>query len=405
MTKKKKVLVVDDASAQTRRLAALAASRSMNTEEVATDEDSEIVLPDMKDLEAEEKLSIFHQKFGGEDYKIRVEKFNKDENEWESVTNLKLAGFDSFDSLKKYGAGRYRMSLLDNGGHYVAGGRMDARISEAAIEAEKKEAAPAPDNGLTAMMTMLQAQNAQNVELLKAMIGRPAPAESKGPSLTELIAAMAGLKNLGPKEESGMGGVKGTLELMKLVKELMPEPAGEDKGGLVAELSQAVELFGKVQPMIEAKRRAQPARLAAPPTAVVAGAVAVPNVEAAPEAEADPMKPIIEKAQSYVPQLVAWASRGKDIEDAAIFVLDEVEAEIVPLVVANYRPGGIKLGNEFVFGELLKKAQDPAQVEAIFTVVPALAPYKEWFTRVIAKAVEIETEAPVEEPNGNAQSA
>lgn len=350
-------------------------------------------VPNLKDLEAEEKLAVFHAKFGGEDYKIRVEFFNKEENEWENVANLKLAGFDSFDSLKKYGAGRYRMSLLDNGGHYVAGGRMETRIAAAAVTAEKAETAPAPDQGMTAIVAMLQAQNAQNLEMIKALIGRPIP-ESKGPSLSELVATMAGLRNLAPKEDGGMGGVKGTLELMKLMKDIMPAPA-ESEGGVMSEVSQAVELFTKVAPMIEARRqgRVAPPRPAASPAPMVAGgAIVTPSPELAPEVEPEsPMKPIIEKAESYVPTLTSWAARGKDIEDAADFVLDEIEAEIVPLIVKNYRPGGITLTGDFVFNQLIAKAQDPAQVEAIFVVVPALAPYKEWFTRVIAKAVEFAT--------------
>ena len=367
----------------------------VRTPPVEIEGEDEIELPNLKDLEAEEKLAVFHKKFGGEDYKIRVEVFNKEENEWEMVANLKLAGFDSFDSLKKYGAGRYRMSLLDNGGLYVAGGRMECRISAAAIEAAKADApaAPPPDNGITAMMAMLQAQNAQNVELLKAMIGRPIP-ELKGPSLSELVSTMAGLRNLAPKEDGGTGGIKGTLELMKLMKEIMPAPAdGGGEGGVMDEISRAVELYTKVAPALEARRRAAPAgNPAAPVSAQLAGgAVHVPTPQAAEEAEADPMKPIIEKAQSYIPQLVAWASRGKDIDDAAYFVLDEIEAEIVPALVKNFRPGGMTLSPEYVFGELLKRAQDPAQVEAIFVAAPALVPYKEWFIRVINRAVEIET--------------
>jgi len=371
-----------------------------------------IELPDMAELEAEEKLAVFHNKFGGEDYKIRVEIFNKDENDWDMVANLKLAGFDSFDSLRKYGAGRYRLSLLDTGGHYVKGGRMDARISPAAIEAHKIENPPAVvENGMTAIVAMLQNQNTQNLELMKAMIGRPLPPESKGPSLTELITAMSGLRGLTPKDEGGMGGVKGTLELMKLVKELMPEPdKGGNDGSLVGELSQAVELFGKVSPMLEARRRANPAPATRPANLAASGAIVMPSPEPEPEPE-DPMKPINDKIQSYIPGLTAWAARGKDIEDAADFVLDEVEAEIVPLIVKHYRPGGITLTKDFIFGQLLEKANDPAQVEAIFAFAPALAPYKEWFARVIAKAVEFATDqedapdvapAPAAEVNGNA---
>lgn len=406
---KTKTAVQKAADRETRRMAEIAdASEGLESNDAA------LIPEDLKDLESDEKLAVFHQKFGGEDYKIRVEKFNREENEWESVTNLKLATFDSFDSLKKYGAGKYRMSLLDNGGHYVAGGRMEARISAAAIEAEKAAAptTPAPDAGLNLMVTMLQAQNQQNLELMKAMLGRPV-AENKGPGISELIAGMAGIRNLMPKEEGGLGGIKGTLELMKLMKDLQPDDRGGEEGGIMGELAQAVELFSKVSPLIAAKQAARagvvPAnpKLAAPvPTNMATGAVAVPTPDApAMEAEPDHMKPIIDKAQSYVPQLVAWASRGKDVEDAADFILDEIENEIVPLLVANFKPGGMTLSPAFVFGELVKRGQDPAQVEAIFTHAPALVPYKEWFTRVIAKAVEFahaDDETP--EPNGNVEA-
>ena len=396
---------------ETRRVAALM------TEAREAAETIELEPEDLKGLEAEEKLAIFHNKFGGEDYKIRVEKFNKEENEWEMVVNLKLAGFDSFDSLKKYGAGKYRMSLLDTGGHYVAGGRMEARIASAAIEAEKSAAPAAPaDNGMTAIMSMLQAQNAQNVELLKAMIGRPAPAETKGTSLPELVSVMTGLRGLVPKDEGGMGGIEGALKLMKLMKELQPESSGGEEGGVMDEVAKAVELFTKVQPLIEAKRQARVVATPTPTTArlptpiVSGGAILTPTPEPTPEAgvEEDHMKPIIDKARSYVPQLVSWASRGKNVEDAADFVLDELDAEIVPLLVANFKPGGMTLSADFVFNELIKRGQDPAQVEAIFTHAPELAPYKEWFTRVIAKAVEFATtqdEAPAPEGGNHAETA
>jgi hypothetical protein len=388
--------------------------RVVTTEEIASPElietdESDIELPDMGQLEIEEKLGVFHARFGEKDYKVRVELFNKEDNEFEIVDTVKLDGFDPFSSLKKYGGGRYRLSLLDEGGKYVAGGRMEVRIAK--VAADLAAPAPAQDNGMALVLASLQSQNAQNLELLKAMIGRPLPPESKGPSLTELIAAMSGLRNLTPKEDGGMGGIKGTLELMKLVKEILPEPAVEDKSGVMGEVAQAVELFGKLGPMIAARRQVQGPRPATSPAVApevppnyAAGSVIV-NPEAAPEQES-PMKPVIDKVQSYIPQLLAWAQRGKDVEAVAEFVLDEVDNEIVPLIVRHYRPGGITLNNDLVFEQLLAKTQDPAQIAAIFTVAPALVPYREWFERVIAKAYEYATtqdgdDASVEHPKEN----
>ena len=197
-----------------------------------TGDDSDIILPDMAEMEAAEKLGVFHDRFGEKDYKVRVELFNKDDNEFEIVDTVKLDGFDPFSNLKKYGGGRYRLSLLDDSGKYVKGGRMEVRIAKVAAEVDAPK--PQQDNGMTAMIAMLQAQNAQNVEILKAALGRPV-SEAKGPSLTELIAALAGIKNLSPKEADGMGGVKGTLELMKLVKEIMPAPAEGGEGSVMDE--------------------------------------------------------------------------------------------------------------------------------------------------------------------------
>lgn len=350
-------------------------------------EESEEAIPDGPALEIEERLNMFHEKFGQKEYKIRIEKFNKEENDWEIVDSLKLDGFDPFSSVKKYGGGRYRLSLLTDKSVYVAGGRMEIRIAEAAVAASSP--AQAPDNAMSLMIASLQAQNAQNLELMKAMIGRPLPPESKGPSLTELIAAMSGLRNLTPKDDGGMGGIKGTLELMKLFKDIMPEPA-EEKSGLIGEVNQAVELFNKVGPLIAARRGQAPPRQPQPTTpapANYATGVVVPAGEVQPTETESPMKPVIDKAKSYVPQLIAWAQRGKDVDDAADFVLDEVENEIIPLITSNYRPGGIVLSRDVVWNQLLSKAQDPSQVAALFTVVPELVPYRKWFEAVLTAAV------------------
>lgn len=368
------------------------------------DEREEIVVPDsIAELETEGKLAFFHDKFGEKDYKVRIEVFHREDNEWEMVDTVKLDGFDPFNSLKKYGGGRYRLSLLDDGGCYVKGGRMEVRIAQAAVSAQAASPSNQPDASMSLLIETLKAQNAQSLEIIKASLGRPIP-EQKGPSLTELISALSGLKGLTPKEDGGMGGIEKTLGLMKLVKELMPEPAESSGEGVMGEIAQAVKVASEMGLLNRGQRGPAPApRQAPPPQNLAAGTVVLnPEPPTPIEEPESPMRPVIDKLKSYVPTFISWAKRDKPVEDAADFLIDELDNEIVPLIVKHYKPGGvITLTREVVWGDLLSKAKDPNQVIAIFSAVPELGAYRSWVERVIAEAVKV-AEAPAEEETEDA---
>jgi len=113
--------------------------------------------------------------------------------------------------------------------------------------------------------------------------------------------------------------------------------------------------------------------------------------------------PIVEGVKKYVPIFLSRAKRNHDVEDMAGFLLDELNDEIVPLICANYRPGGLSLTPEFVLQNLIEKSQDPNEVNKIFAFAPELAPYRPWVEAVIASAVKELTEpdaAPENSPVG-----
>ena len=382
-------------------------------EEITDDDstDASIVLPDMAGLEAEQRLGIFHEKFGEKDYKVRVELFNKEENDFEIVDCPKLDGFDPFTSLKKYGGGRYRLSLLNEGGKYVTGGRMEVRIAKVAVEASTPSA---PDNDplknpvVAMLLAASEASRKESNELLKAVLARPEPQRAP---MGEALDMLIKLKSLNPerREDDTMKELSKTL-MLKMIEKGLESGAEGGESGVMSEVMQAVKVASEMG-LLPRRGGGRPPQ--APPKQIpsdahnmAAGVVMVNPAQAPAEAES-PMKPVIEKAQSYVPQLIAWAQRGKDIEEAAVFVLDELEHEIVPAIIKHYHPGGLTLKADVVWSSLIEKANNPNEVASLFEVVPALAPYKEWFERVIATAVEMETmpdepEAkPEVEVNGN----
>jgi hypothetical protein len=368
-------------------------------EETMTDLD----LPTPEQMEDAQRLSDFQARFGGKDYKVRVDRYNKEDAEWEYATSCKLDGFDPFVSLQKsHGGGRFRLTLLDDAGRYVKGGRQEIRIAEpiGKSEPEVVKVSPMQDPGVQAIIAMMQAQAAQNSDLLKTIISAQATKPAEQP-IAELVGALSKLQGLVPREGDSMKGVKDALELLTAAKGLLPEAKeAEASGGVLSEVLEAVKA-GKELGFFDRYRQPPPQRLPPTPGTVLAPSGVVPLSRPPLEATMPAVNPITEKVSSYIPLLVSWAKRNETVEDAGDFVVSELMSEVVPVVVANYHPLGLTLNAETVLTHLLEKAKDPAEVERIFDFAPALAEYREWMLCVVAEAVRIienpaEVEAPVE---------
>lgn len=350
-------------------------------------------LPTPEEMEDAQRLGDFQARFGGKDYKVRVDRYNKEDAEWEYATSCKLDGFDPFITLQKtHGGGKYRLTLLDDGGRYVKGGRQEIRIAESAVKPEAEAPKPSPwqDPGILAVMEMLKAQSSQATEMVKAMIAAQSTKPAEQP-IAELVGALAKLQGMVPREADSMKGVKDALEMLTAAKVLLPEAKeATEGGGMLSEVLEAVKA-GKELGFFD-RHRQQPSL---PAPGRIASPVAAPIICNPPEAVMSKPDPIMEKVNGYLPILTAWAKRGEEVADAADFVVTEVVNEIVPVIVENYRPGGLRLNAETILSHLIEKAKDPAEVEKIYAFAPGLMAYRPWVEAVVSEAVRI-IEAPSE---------
>ena len=355
-----------------------------------------------EEREAEQKLTDFQQTYGGKDYRIRVEKFNRTDSEWEILPQqFKLDGFDPIAQLKAYGGGRYRMTLLNEKSKYVLGGRNEIRIAEPIVPVlnvpEQKSALEDPIVKL--MLEQMRADKAQFADLMKVLVTRPSDAP-KAQGIGELVDTLAKLKGLSPSDEGGTKKMKELLEVMVLVKDIQGG-GGESEGGegLMSDILQAVKVM-KETGLMQRGGNGAPTQNPPTPAPVPTQIIPVKTV-----LEPIPVNPIAEGLKKYTPIFLSWAKRDEDPDNAASFLVDELHAEIVPLIVANYRPGGVSLNEGFVLQYLVDKAGDENEVEKIFLYVPELASYKEWVRRVVSRAVYELTTAPEEDAEAEESQA
>lgn len=343
------------------------------------------------DIEAGAKLLEFKQSFGGKKYRIRAEKFNKEEAEFEIIPQLfTLDEFDPIVSLKAYGQGKYRLTLLNEKGKYVEGGREYIRLA-APIQADVPESA-APekksaleDPAVALLLKQMESREAQSLELMKSMLARPSDAP-KPATMAEMVDMLSKLKTLSPSEGGGLKQFKEMAELFTVMRDIMPDRGGESagEGSWLSDLLQAAKIL-KENGALERLRPAAPAPapVANPRAAIVREPAPKPK-----EPETVTTNPIVEGIKKYIPIFVGWAQRGEPVDDAGIFLYNEVNAEIAPLIVKHYRPGGLTLTTEYVIQYLVNASQKPEEVERIYTYVPELAPYRDWVAQVVTKAVQ-----------------
>lgn len=354
--------------------------------------------------EYEQKLSDWKGKFLGHAFKVRVEKYNPADKDFDHLDLIMLDGFDEFEMGKTYGPGRYRFSLLDEDGKYHVGGRTHFRYAGKAVPVDDNRHDDNPfNNPLVQMMFENQKQQAAMLmDVLKATI--PARAEAdKGNDITKLIGALKDLKAMSPKEEGGnaMKSVKDALDLAKQLKDLGGDSNnGGDSGGFMSDIKDALQVVAalKTPPPMQRPPGPRPQTQPRPtPGAVTPGSPIVINKE-------PPMLPGISKILFYVPKFQEAASKNESHEKWAEFLLTILDTDVVPDLVSAY--GGFLRNNvangetkeDVAMGLISDAGKDAHKIEKIFVYAPVLAPYRDWVLAVVSKAVDLYENGPTDEP-------
>lgn len=349
------------------------------------------------EVDAEEKLSEFMEQFGGKDYKVRVERFNKEDKAWDHLDTYPLDGFDAFAVCKGHGGGRYRLTFLNESGKYVKGGQPQIRIAApppGAVAVEKPDTDPLKHPLVALLLAQSEKSRQEMIELFKTISARPEPQKSTTNEVMDLLMKVRAME---PKGDDTMKKLLDTILVSVVEKGLNPEPT-ESGGGLMSDLKDALEA-GKALGLLQPRG---PRVLNAPTPAPGAPKTALPAPAPAPEA---PVNPIIEEVKKYVPIFLKWAKRGESVQVAADFLVAELQEEIVPLIIANYKIPGITLTETMVLQNLIDRSAKPEEVAAILTFAPDLAPYKEWVEKVVKASVDLLLAPPEKEEQANADEA
>lgn len=373
-----------------RKAKVVVVERSKKREE-EEDEDLQETLARLEEQEKEslddaEKLSTFMASFGGKSYQVRVEKFNEGKKRWEAINLFDYDGFDPFKTCVEFGPGEYQFALLDDHGKYVKSGyRPRLAISEAvgkiAKEEKREEADPLKHPMVALMLQQAQESRKEMIALFQAMATRP---EAPRAPATEALDMLLKLKSLEPRQDDPLKDLTKSLLPLLLERGLNPDKGDGDSPSVADQIKDALSAFTALQPHLSAlKGRA--AKSAPQP--------AQPQTSQAQLAQEDQsVNPIAQALGGYVPQFVKWAKRGYDVEAAADHLVDELEAEVIPVIIASYKPiPGVTLTPEAIWSALVDKAQKPEEVEVIFKYAPELAPHRDWVLRVVAEALKLVT--------------
>lgn len=327
------------------------------------------------------KLAEFLQFFGGKEYKVRAEEYDKEEKTWLHLDTFPVDGFDPYETCKRYGPGRYRLTFLNDKGKYVKGGQPQIRIGGARAILSSPTA-PGQDNPLNnpivAMMLAQANENAKaNAELVRAILMRPEPVKS---TTNEVMDLLIKLKAMDPKEPKADESMKKLMEAltMKMIERGMDGTDGGGEGGIMSEIKDALPILKEIL----AAKNPQRAGIQAPPRVLTATATPTPT------SEAPTVNALIEALKPYITIFKAKAEKNIDKERAAQFLLDELDDSVIPLI-KKHVPLAAMATDDAVMDSLVSRAKDPLEVENLFTACPELAPFKEWIVAVIAEAVRI----------------
>lgn len=368
--------------------------------------DSEKETVDLDAVEDSQKLADFLSNFGGKEYKVRVDQFNATDKVWEYLDTFPLDGFDPYETCKRFGRGRYRMTFLNEKGKYVPGGQPQIRIggvvAPATSEVPKASDDPLKHPLVVMMLAQMEKSQAQSTELLKAVLARP---EAPKSSTSEVLDLLAKIKSLEPKDRDSdqMKSLTHAI-LLKMVERGME---GGEGGGEKSAWQEIVEGLKDAKDMgiidkLLSPMNKKPAPQRPQPPAPVRTEVRVALPHAAPEASVPaPMEnPLYVALKPYVAILVSKAENSVTPEAAGDYIVDEFYETVVPLIKKHVAMAKF-MSDEGIAEYAVGAAQDAEQIEKLYAFAPELVPHREWVSAAIAQAVKTVTEP---EPEATAEA-
>lgn len=337
-----------------------------------------------KDIADAARLEDLRERFGGHQYTIRVEKFNKTESRFETVDKFQFDTFDEFAISRKWGGGEYVCQLLDEDAKYVKGGRFRF------IFAEPKEldkpvgyASPLQDPTTQAFIEQMKSNQSMLLEVLKTSL----TGEKQTP-IEQIVNALKGLKDMSGEKNDMFKNMRDMLEMQMLMKEATGQD--DDKGGgtgVVSEILEAFKTLKSIPPRPQTGQRN--AGVSSLPI------VKNPNSDVKESDVIPPVKSIL----FYVPKFTEAAERNDDPEKWADFLLNILETETVPALVKHYWLAD----EQMIWEKLIAASEDPDKIEKLFEKAPTLSPFKEWVVAVINCAIkQLDAQSPAENGNGTA---
>lgn len=346
---------------------------------------------DIREIEEQERteelLSEFKERFVDQPAKILVEKYDS-EGDWAICRKYPLISFEQEHVKAEFGGGKYRGILLDQGGKYVKGGRINFKFAEAVNKepAEKKPDNPLENPVVLMMIKSMEANQHNMMEFAKAFMSPGAPGVNapKSNTLGEVVEVVKSLNSMTTKDKP-LDNIKETLGLLKLVKEATGD--SDDKGGLLSEIREFLEMA----PML--KDQLANLKPQATPTQITAGAP-LNGKEAKPQ-----MDPLTKKIVELVPKFVGGAQSNAPVGEWGNYLLEIFDTEVLPLLLpamkAKYK--SLVKDEDDLYDIVLRLAQDPEERAEAFKQIVPLAPYQAWCNLVIDEAIRLAQAPDVEE--------
>lgn len=362
--------------------------------------------PTEEELESSEKVADFQARFSGKQYKVRIERFNVTDAEWEWVAKLPLEGFEPFNVLPKYGGGKYKAVLIDDGGHYVKGGMMHFRFSAPLEVVPDKPKSALEDPAVVMLMESQKQQQLMLMEILKASLPGAQAASQKGMDAAQVMDMFAKFSALTAPKENSMKSLMEMVGLWEKAKDAFT-PDEKESGGIVSEIKEAIGALALLPQIRQMVPSGQPLSGSVPPGRTITPRVINPTSPVVMPKEDKmkkpvPVSPALQKALFYVPKIEDAARDNADTVKWADKLLDILDDEVVPALIAEYN--GLP-SEDSIYDRLLQAVKGDER-ESLFIHAPTLLPYKEWVYKVIDEAVRIvETPDIVEEPNGGGELA
>ncbi len=337
--------------------------------------------PSQDEIEDAQKLDEFRQQYGGNEYTVRVQRYNEESSEMEIVDRFDFDTFDPYILGKKYGGGKFVCTLFNDKGRYVQGGRFRYNFAKPKEVEEKKTVDPLENPAIQLFIETSKAQSAMLSDLLKASL-----TSEKSTDIDKLVGALKGLHDMNPpgQKDNPMKSLKELLELQNLIQGTVAKDEDEKGPGFMSEIVDALKYLN------QSKNIPLPARGLSSPgplqPRVISPGVAGPLIRSPQPAikeEVKEMNPAIDVAVRYAPEFEKAALNNEDPEKWAAFLIDVLELQIVPALVKHY--DGF-VDSEGVWDRLLDAADDEEKILMIYEFAPTLQLHHEWVKKVIQAA-------------------